>query len=204
MQGSGFRLDVNTESHTRLLTSLILSPEAALTLTRHSGHSHTDYTRNGRTDDVVYVEWTATGSGRVLSFVIGCHCRTELQRDFCRTEAEPLGPYTQNTYDTHTHIHTHTPTLRTTHTRHAVTAMLMVTHTQSKYSKFRASSELEFRADSHQFRATYWYFEQAACISSRILSERSSIKFLQSWQHVILLGLHDLFPDLLLVLVFAA
>ena len=51
MQGSGFRLDVNTESHTRLLTSLILSPEAALTLTRHSD-TH-----------IVYVEWTANGVG---------------------------------------------------------------------------------------------------------------------------------------------
>ena len=77
MQGSGFRLDVSTESqnmsHTRLLTSLILSPEAAPTLTRHSDtHRLTMTTPETDADDVVYVEWTATGSGRVLSFVIGC------------------------------------------------------------------------------------------------------------------------------------
>ena len=145
MQGSGFRLDVSTESqnmsHTRLLTSLILSPEAAPTLTRHSDtHRLTMTTPETDADDVVYVEWTATGSGRVLSFVIGCHCRTELQRDFCRTEAEPLGPYTQNTYDTHTHIHTHTHTPHHTHTTRSHGNVDGHTHTAQmlKISSFEA------------------------------------------------------------------
>ena len=143
MQGSGFRLDVNTESqnlsHTRLLTSLILSPEAALTLTRHSD-TH-----------IVYVEWTANGVGPGVVIYHRLSLSDGIAARLLPNRSGTSGPlvtsviyafrlrhtqlmhattdHTQNTYDTHIHIHTRTHT-HTTRGHGDVDC----SHTQSKYS----------------------------------------------------------------------